>query len=119
VARTDGQVGLLNERTEEITDALNAGDTNAADAAANAYGNQVDQAISSTDQGPSGDPASNGTAQQIAALQQLRTTLSRQLAHFQSMTKPTDKSTANLEKLIAKTQAAIASIDAQLATLGS
>lgn len=112
VARTDGQVGLLDERTDEITNAIDAGDVNAADAAANAYGNQVDQAISSTDQG------STVTAQRIADLQQLRTALARQLAHFQSIGRPNDKSEANLQRLIARTQAAIVAIDAQLAALG-
>jgi hypothetical protein len=113
IARTDGQVGLLDERTDELTTAVDAGDANAADAAANAYGDQVDQAVSSTDQ------ASGSVAQQVAGLEQLRTTLTRQLAHFQGLTKPNDKSATNLEKLIAKTQAAIAAIDAQLDALGA
>jgi hypothetical protein len=113
IGRADGQVGLLNERTQELTDAVQAGDTNAADAAADAYGNQVDQAISSTDQ------ASNSIAQQIADLEQLRTTLAHQLAHFESIAKPNDKAASNLQKLIAKTQASIATIDAHLASLGA
>jgi hypothetical protein len=113
VARTDGQLGLLNERSEEITTAVGAGDANAAGAAANAYGTQVDEAISTADQG------STAIAQRIADLQQLRTTLTRQLAHFQSIVKPNDKAAANLQRLIAKTQASIAAIDAQLAGLGA
>jgi len=104
IARADAQIGLLNERSEEITDAVDSGNAAGADAAADAYGDQVDQAIA-------------GAAAQRAALLDLRATLVKQLAHFQSLVKPNDASAANLQKLIAKTQAAIAAVDAKLAAL--
>ena len=103
-ARADAQLGLINERADEITNALDDGNASGADAAADAYGNQVDAAIANA-------------AAQRAALLDLRATLTKQLAHFQTLVKPNDTASANLQKLIAKTEAAIAGVDAKLAAL--
>jgi hypothetical protein len=105
-ARADAQAAQLNERIDEITGAVDDGDVGAADAAANAYDQEVDQAVSTA-------------AQSRADLLQLRATIVRHLAHLQSIGHTTDKATANLQKLIAKDQAALATIDAKLAALPS
>ena len=109
-ARTNAEIGLLNERTGEITDAVQAGNDSAAKAAADAYGSQVDEAVSSA--GGSADVAARR-----AELLSLRATLVRQLNHFQSLIKPNDRSSSNLNRLIARTQAAIAAVDAKLRAL--
>jgi hypothetical protein len=111
-ARTDAQIGLLDERADEITNAVDDGNSAGTDAAANAYGDQVDQTIDGTGAG-------TDVAAQRGALLDLRATLEKQLAHFQSIVKPNDKSAGNLQSLIAKTQAAIATVDAKLAALGN
>ena len=103
-ARMDAQQALLGERIDEIAGAVDEGNDGAADAAANAYSQQVDQAISSA-------------AKDRANLLKLRGTIVRQLAHFESIVKPNDKSAANLRRLIARTQASLDAIDAKLAAL--
>jgi hypothetical protein len=100
-ARTNAQLGLINERAEEITDAIDTGNAGGAAAAVDAYNHQVDQSIA------------NATAHR-AALMDLRASLVQKLIHFQGMVKSNDTAAANLQKLIAKTQAGIAEIDAQL-----
>lgn len=105
VARFDAQVGHMDERIDELTSAVDSGNSAAADAAANAYDNQVSQAIQSA-------------AQDRAELLDLRATLVKHLAHLQSLVKPNDKAAANLQNLIARTRAAIADVDRQLAALG-
>ena len=104
LARTDAQEAQLSERIDEVTGAVADGNTTAAAAAANAYGQEVTQAVSSA-------------AQSRADLLQLRATIVRHLAHLQGLVRPNDKSAANLEKLIAKAQAALDTIDAKLAAL--
>lgn len=103
-ARTDAQAAQLNERLDEITGAVDKGDVAAADAATNAYNQEVDQAVSSA-------------GEMRAQLLSLKATIIRHLAHLQSMGRPNDKAAANLEKLIARNQAALASINAKLAAL--
>jgi hypothetical protein len=105
-ARTDAQAAQLTERLDELTGAVDHGDVGAADAATNAYDQEVDQAVSSA-------------AQSRADLLQLRATIVRHLAHLQSLGHASDKATANLQRAIAKAQAAIAAIDAKLAALPS
>jgi len=104
VARTDAQEAQLSERIDELTGAVGDGNTAGADAAANAYGQEVDAAVTSA-------------AQSRADLLQLRITVARHLAHLQSLALPNDKASANLRILIAKAQAALAAIDAKLAAL--
>lgn len=103
-ARSDAQQALLNERIDEISGALGAGNGAAADAASNAYDQEVDQAVAQA-------------AQDRATLLGLRDTVARHLAHLQGLVKPSDKANAQLLRLIAKTQATLASIDAQIAAL--
>jgi hypothetical protein len=103
-ARAEAQIGLINERAEEITDALDNGNAGGADAAVDAYDNQLRDAL-------------RNAAAQRAVLMDLRASLVQKLNHFQSLVKPNDTASANLQKLIAKTQAAIAEIDSKLAGL--
>lgn len=103
-ARADAQRALLNERIDEISGALGAGDGGAADAASNVYDQEVDQALAQA-------------AQDRAALLSLRATVARHLAHLQSLVRPNDKAAGQLQRLIATTQAALATIDAQIAAL--
>src|SRR6185369_13314506 len=97
-ARANAQIGLINERAEEITDAIDSGNVGGADAAVDAYNDQVDQALANA-------------AVQRAALMDLRASLVAKLNHFEAIVKPNDTASANLQKLIAKTKAAIAEID--------
>jgi hypothetical protein len=101
-ARFGAQEVQLGERIDEFTGELAAGDTNGAGAAGDAIDQEVGNLISVA-------------AQDRAELLEAKSTLSRHLAHFQSLVKPNGKSAANLQKLIAKTQAAIAEINAKLA----
>lgn len=103
-ARADAQQALLNERMDEISGAIGAGDNGAANAASSAYDQEVDQALAQA-------------AQDRATLLALRATVARHLAHLVSLEKPNGKADAQLRQLIAKTQATLASIDAQLAAL--
>lgn len=103
-ARTNAQEALLNERLNEVSGAIGAGDNGAADAASNAYDQEVSQALAQA-------------TQDRADLLQLRATVVRHLAHWQGLVKPNDKSDTQLQRLIATAQATLASIDAQLAAL--
>lgn len=103
-ARSDAQRALLNERIDEINGALGAGNNGAADAASNAYDQEIAQALAQA-------------AQDRAALLELRATVARHLAHLQSLVRPNDKAAAQLQRLIAATQATLASIDAKIAAL--
>ena len=105
-ARTDAQIGLLDERVGEITDSIQSGNLDGTDASAEAYDDQLQQAIDSA-------------ASQRAQLLALRATLVRQLNHFETLAKPNDRMSSNVQKLIARTEAAIAAVDAKLAALGS
>ena len=104
-ARLDAQVAHIGDRIDEATGALDAGDGSAADAALNAYDNQVDAALAAA-------------AADRAELLQLRASIARHLAHLQSLVKPNSKSAIQLQRAIAKSVAALADIDRQLAALG-
>jgi hypothetical protein len=97
------RVDQMNERIDELTNAVDDGNTNAADAAGDAYGSEL--------------AAAAQAAQNRADLVALRTTIARQLAHLQSISHPTQKAQANLDRLIAKSIAALAEIDRKLAAL--
>ena len=114
-ARTDAQANLINERAEELTDAIDNGNAAGADAAGDAYGNQVDQAVDNAT-GSTG-PSAADIAAQRADLLTLQAAFQRQLAHLQGIVKPSDPSAANLQKLITKTQAALDDVNAKLASL--
>lgn len=105
VARLDAQVAHIGDRIDEATGAIDAGDGSAADAALNAYDSQVDAAVAAA-------------AADRAELLQLRATIARHLAHLQSLVKPSSKAATSLQRAIAKSQAALADIDRQLAALG-
>jgi hypothetical protein len=102
-ARADAQEALLNERLGEISGAVGAGNDSAANAASDAYNQEMGQAVA--------------TAARRADLLQLRATIARHLAHLQSLARPTDKASGQLQRLIASTQAALATVDAKIAAL--
>ena len=119
--RTDAQIDLLNERSNELTDAIKDGDQGGAGAAAAAYGKQLQQTVDDAVSDPGDDSPGGPTAAQIAAqradLLILQAALERQLAHLKTITKPSDPSAANLQANIAKTQAALDAVNAKLASL--
>ncbi|HJW22537.1 MAG TPA: hypothetical protein VJ506_08930 [Candidatus Limnocylindrales bacterium] len=99
------RVDQMDERIDEITNAVDDGNTNAADAAGNAYGAEVSAAAQA--------------AQNRADLQALRAAIANHLAHLQAMAHSSSKAQANLDRLIAKDIAALATIDSRLAALPS
>lgn len=100
---TQLRVDQMDERANEIVNAVDDGNANAADAAANAYGSEVDAAAQS--------------AQTRADLLDLRASIVAHLQHWQGMAHGSGKAQANLDRLIAKAIAAIADIDRKLAAL--
>ncbi|HEX7950732.1 MAG TPA: DUF5667 domain-containing protein [Candidatus Limnocylindrales bacterium] len=103
-ARADAQQALLNERIDEISGALDAGDKGAAEAASNAFDQEVGQALTQA-------------AQDRVTLLELRETVARHLARLQGLVKPNDKAGAQLQRLITTTRATLAAIDARIAAL--
>ena len=99
------RVDQMDERIDELTNAVDNGNANAADAAGNAYGAEVSAAAQA---------AQNG-----ADLQALRAAIANHLAHLQNMAHSSSKAQANLDRLIAKDIAALATIDSRLAALQS
>ena len=97
------RVDQIDERMDEITNAVDDGNANAADAAGNAYGAEV--------------AAAAQAAQNRADLQALRAAIANHLAHLQDMAHSSSKAQANLNRLIAKDIAALADIDSRLAAL--
>ncbi len=97
------RVGFIDQRLDEVTSAVDSGNTNAANAAGNAYANEVAQAAQA--------------AQTRVDLLALRSAVSRQLVHLQSLSHGNPRSQANIAHLIANAQAALAGIDAKLAAL--
>ncbi len=97
------RVDQIDQRIDEVTSAVNAGNGNAANAAGNAYTTEVDQAAQA--------------AQNRADLLALQAAVSRQLTHLQGMAHGSPKAQANLNRLIANAQAALADINAKLAAL--
>jgi len=71
--------------------------------------------------GPGGANAGGSTSADVAALRAdlliLKAALERQLAHLETIAKPNDTASANLQANIAKTQAALATVIAKLASL--
>ncbi|HEY2916817.1 MAG TPA: hypothetical protein VGI98_06340 [Candidatus Limnocylindrales bacterium] len=115
--RTNAQIALLTERSDELTEAIKDGDQNGAGAAGDAYGKQLQQLVDDSVSNPSGGPTAAEVAKQRADLMTLRAALERQLAHLLTIAKPNDTAAANLENNIAKTQAALDTVDAKLAAL--
>jgi hypothetical protein len=95
----------IAERIDELTTAVDDGNSNAADAAGNAYGAEV--------------AAAAQAAQGRADLLVLRATIVNHLDRLQSMSHGSPKAQANLDKAIAKSVAALAEIDQKLAALAS
>lgn len=116
--RPGAQLGLLTERTNEITDAVQSGNQAGVDAAGQQYSDQLDHTVTDAVR----DPANGGpTAAQIAAqradLLLLQAALQRQITHLETIAKMNDPSTSNVQKLIAKTEASLDVVNAKLAAL--
>lgn len=118
VDRTDAQVGLLTERSDELSEAIKSGNQAGQDAAGDQYSHQLDNAVNDAVDGSSGPTAAEIAAQR-ADLLILQAACERQIAHLQSLIKPNDTASTNLLKLIAKTEASLATINAKLAALPS
>jgi len=96
------RVDQMDERINEITAAVDDGNTNAAAAAGSAYTTEVTAAQAAEDR---------------ADLLALRATITRHLTHLQNMSHASPKAQANLDKLVARAIAALAEIDRKLAAL--
>ena len=103
--RPDAQAALVDQRLGEAADAAGAGNDAGANAALSAYDTEVAAAIAAS-------------AENRANLEHLRAVIAKRLDHLQGMDKSSPKAAAQIARAIAKAEASLAEIDAQLEALG-